>query len=338
MILPLLFLLALLLAAFSSGVETAFSSASRIRAYSRLREGRKWARISLNFIENPRRYLTTTLVGTNVGMVLASGITSRFAQGTGVHWLEPTLITLLSLFVLIFAEMIPKQLMLVSREAVVSRLSLPLLIMRILLYPLIVLADTASSLIVGRKADSRVFESKSEILGLLTDSSSDAGPIAERILRMNDVRVGNVMRRIRQMPVVNIGDSKRSILEKMIDTGYPFTLVMEKDGRTVRGYADGNSMVRSGNKLDGSGVEGIPYFDEEDDLISVTAMLRKSAAPAGIVLGKRGQPEGIAILDDIIDSLLGKTGTASSTKVSSEGQIEWSDGEAVIKRVRMDRR
>jgi CBS domain containing-hemolysin-like protein len=333
----LMFVISIFLSTFSSGAETAFSAASRIRAYSRLREGRKWARLSLGFIENPRRFLTTTLVGTNVGMVLASAITSRFAAGTGVLWMEPVLIVALSFFVLIFAEMIPKQLMLVSRESVVSRLSLPLMIMRIVLFPVIAIADSISSLIVGRRVDSRVFESKSEILGLLTDSSSDAGTIAERILRMNDVKIGNVMRSISEMPVINIGDTTRAVMEKLIYTGYPFVLVMERDGRSIRGYADGNSIAGSGSHLDGSGVEGIPYFIQEDDLISVTASLRRSSAPVGIVMGRTGQPVGIAILDDIIDSLLGKTGTASSARVSSDRQIEWSDDEAVIRGVRMDR-
>ncbi len=327
---PLLFLLAVVLSTFSSGTETAFSAASRIRALSRLREGRKWARLSLSFIENPRRYLTTTLVGTNIGMVLTSMITARFAESTGIPWLEPVLIAVLSFFMLIFAEMIPKHLMLVSRETVISNLSLPLLLLRVVLFPVILIADFVSSLIVGRRADSRVFESKSEILGLLTDSSSDTGPVAERILRMNDVRIGNVMRKLREIPVTRIGETRNSVLEKLIDSGYPFVLVCERDGETVRGYADGNSIVKSGSILDGNGIEGLPYFEEGEDLISVTAKLRKSVAPAGIVLGKTGQPEGIAILDDIIDSLLGKTGSASTVKVTSDRQIVWRDGRAVL--------
>ncbi|NOQ23637.1 MAG: DUF21 domain-containing protein [Candidatus Aegiribacteria sp.] len=328
---PLLFVLAVILATFSSGAETAFSAASRIRALSRSREGRKWARLSLSFIENPRRYLTTTLVGTNIGIVLASIITSRFAEGTDIPWLEPVLIVLLSFFMLIFAEMIPKHLMLVSRETVVSNLSLPLLLLRIVLFPVILIADSLSSLIVGRRVDSRVFESKSEILGLLADSSSDTGPIAERILRMNDVRIGNVMRKLKAIPVARIGETRDSVLEKLIDSGYPFVLVCERESDTIRGYADGNSVLQSDSMLDGNGVEGIPYFEEGDDLISVTAMLRKSSAPAGIVLGRTGQPAGIAILDDIIDSLLGKTGTASALKAPHDRKIEWCDGRAVVR-------
>lgn len=326
-----LFILAVILAAFSSGAETAFSAASRIRANSRLREGRKWARLSLSFIENPSRYLTTTLVGTNIGMVLASGITSRFAEGIDIPWVEPVLIAFLSFFILIFAELIPKHLMLVSRESVVLNLSFPLLVLRVVLFPVILIADFFSSLIVGRNSDSHVFESKSEILGLLADLSSDTSPIAEKILRMNDVRIGNVMRKLGEIPVTGIGETSNAILEKLIDTEYPFLLVCEKDGETIRGYVDGNSIVKSSSVLDGNGVEGLPYFEAGDDLISVTAKLRKSDAPAGIVLGRTGQPAGIAILDDIIDSLLGKTGEASEVEVSLEKMIEWYDGRAVIR-------
>lgn len=332
-----LFIFSIFLSALSSGSETAFSAASRIRAYSRLREGRKWARLTLGFIENPRRYLTTTLVGTNVGNVLASSIVSQHSSGTGAAWLEPASIVLLSLFMLLFAEMIPKQMMLLSRERVVSRLSLPLFLLRILFYPVIIVADTIASLIVGRKVNSRVFESKSEILALLTDSPSDAGTIAERILRMNDIRVVDVMRNLAEPPRVSIGEDTGTAMERLVDTDYPFVLVTERDGRTIRGYADGGSLIGSGRILDGAGIEGIPYFQHDEDLISVTARLRRSASPVGIVMGRRGQPAGIAVLDDIIDSLLGKTGTASEAVASSERQIEWSDSEAVIRKVRMDR-
>ena len=148
---------------------------------------------------------------------------------------------------------------------------------------------------------------------------------------MNDIRIGNVMRKLKGTPATRIGETRNSILEKLIDSGYPFVLVYENDCETIRGYADGNSIVKSGSILDGNGVEGIPSCEEGDDLISVTAMLRKSAAPAGIVLGRTGQPVGIAILDDIIDSLLGKAGTASTVKASPGRKIEWCDGKAVIR-------
>lgn len=333
----ILFVLSILLAAFSGGSEIAFSAASRIRAYSRLREGRRWARLTLGFIENPRRFLTTTLVGTNVGTVTASVITARFADSTGIVWMEPVLVAALAMFVLVFAEMVPKQLMLVSREEVVSRLSLPLTLLRVLLYPVIIIADSLSALIVGRRVTSRAFESKSEILGLLSESPSDAGTVAERILRMNDIKVGDVMRLPGELPSVTMGEGTGSVMEKMISGGSPFVLVKENDMRSIRGYADGNTLSGSRGRLDGGNIAGLPYFERDQDLISVTASLRRSAAPAGMVLGRTGQPVGIAILDDIIDGLLGKTGTASSARVSSDRQIEWRDDEAVIGSLRMDR-
>ncbi len=326
----ILFLTALALTAFCSGSETAFSAASRIRAYSRLREGRKWAGLTLDFIEHPRKYLTTTLVGTNVGMVLASMITSRITGNTGISWLEPLSVTILVFFILIFTEMIPKQLMLISKERVVSRISFPLILLRIILFPVVLIADFLSTLIVGRRIDSHLFESKSEILGLLTESSSEAGPIAERVLRMNDIMIGNVMRTLSGVPYTCTGTSRRDILEKLIDTGYPFVLVREKDGETIRGYADRASITGSGKTLDDSGIKGLPYFELSDDLISVITGLGRAAAPAGIVLGNTGQPVGIAILDDIVDSLLGKE-VHSTLETGIARRIEWIDGKAVAR-------
>lgn len=330
MLMIILFLVALALTTFCSGSETAFSAASRIRAYSRLRGGKKWAGLTLSFIEHPRKYLITTLVGTNMGMVLASAITSRVTGNTGISWLEPLSITVLVFFILIFTEMIPKQMMLISKERVVFRLSFPLLILRIILFPVVLIADFLSTLIVGRRIDSRLFESKSEILGLLTESSSEAGPIAERVLRMNETLIGNVMRTLRGVPYTCTGTSRRDILEKLIDTGYPFVLVREKDGATIRGYADRASITGSGKTLDDAGIKGLPYFELSDDLISVITGLGKAAAPAGIVLGNTGQPVGIAILDDIVDSLLGKE-VRSTSETGISRRIEWIDGKAVAR-------
>ena len=69
-----------MLAAFCSGSETAFSAAGKIQVAAR---GRKGAR-ALWFMEKPSRYLATTLVGTNVGVVLTASISHGWGVEMGV--------------------------------------------------------------------------------------------------------------------------------------------------------------------------------------------------------------------------------------------------------------
>ncbi len=315
-------LFALLLSAFSSGSETAFSAASRIRAYSRVREGRKWARLALGFVDDPTRFLNTTLVSNNVGNVLASVIASRVAAAAGPGWLEPASVAALSLLLLVFCEMLPKHYMLLHGERLVTRLSVPLAVLRVLLYPLILVADAVSSLITGGRRVSRLFESKSEIMGLLSGSSTLRGRLAGRVLGMDAMRAGSIMRDLDDVPTVSEGCPTDSALARSLESGSSYLLVTERDGRTVRGIVKVAAVAGRSEVIDSRFIEGLPSVRAEDDLMSVIAGLRRTRAPAGIVLGSTGQPEGLLTLDDIADSLI--DGGPSPSQPGEAGRIRWT--------------
>jgi putative hemolysin len=326
----ILFILALALTAFSSGTETAFSTASRIRAYSRLREGRRWAALTIEFLEHPSRFLTTTLIGTNIGMVLSSALTEDFAHRMLAPWLAPVLVAALALFILVFTEMLPKHLLLLSRERVVGALALPLMILRILFLPVIAVTESLCFLIVGRKTSPGLFESKAEILALLSGSSDEAGRLAERALTLDSESAGDAMRPLDGFPSTRAGATRHSILSRSIDSEFPFLLVRDKDGRTVRGFVDTSTAAGSADILEDESIKGLPYFDESDDLMSVISGLSMTGAPAGVVIGSDGQPAGIVILDDIVDLLLGKSGGEAAPTVEPEHHLTWPDGRAAV--------
>ena len=326
----LLLVVALVLTAFCSGTETAFVTASHIRAYSRRREGRKHAGLTLWFIQHPRKLLATVLVGTNVGMVMASGVTSRLASDTGIPWLEPVLVTFLSLFILVFAEMIPKHLLLLARERMVHRLAAPLLVLRVILYPLIILSELLSMLIVGRRKDPRIFENRAEILGLLSSTSGEAGRLAERALTLGSQCAGDIMRPLQTIPYTRTGSPKMRILRKSLGSDLPFLLVREKAGDGIRGYVDTSTIAGSGDILAGESIQGFPYFDEGADLMSVISGLSAVSAPAGMVMGIDGQPSGIVILDDIVDLLLGKSGPAVEGDTVGLPMLVWDGDRANV--------
>lgn len=95
-------------AAFYSGIETGVISIRRLRLRHRLRQGDRAAQKLAFFLENPDRLLGTTLVGTNLCIVLASVISTRLAgqwMGVGGQVLAGVVI---ALFLLIFGEYVPK--------------------------------------------------------------------------------------------------------------------------------------------------------------------------------------------------------------------------------------
>ncbi len=94
--------------AFFAGSETAFVSANRFKLYSMRKKGVPGTRPVYHLLEKPERLLSTTLVGTNIALVLAANLTallyfSMFGRPRPV--LSMLTITVLSL---VFCEVLPK--------------------------------------------------------------------------------------------------------------------------------------------------------------------------------------------------------------------------------------
>lgn len=98
----------LILWAFFAGSETAFVSCNKFKLLNLKKRGEKSAHVACFFLEKPGRLLSTTLVGTNLSMILASNLVARiYNRLFGVP--KPVLAILtITLISLIFCEVLPK--------------------------------------------------------------------------------------------------------------------------------------------------------------------------------------------------------------------------------------
>lgn len=101
-------LICMVVAAFLSGIETGVISIDRMRLRHFVRKGEKWARTLQSFLDNSDRLFGTTLVGTNLSMVIISVVAASVSvQMAGVAGEIFSTIGL-SVLVLVFSEFIPK--------------------------------------------------------------------------------------------------------------------------------------------------------------------------------------------------------------------------------------
>src|SRR5690554_7641743 len=111
-----LILLMIVLSAFFSGSEIAFVTANRLRAEVRAHREGFVGDVVREFIREPARFLTTTLVGNNIALVLYSSLMALYLDpplsaltvdlfGTEIESVVLVLQTLIaSIIVLIFGE------------------------------------------------------------------------------------------------------------------------------------------------------------------------------------------------------------------------------------------
>ena len=94
--------------AFFAGIETGVISINRIRLRHHVEEGQRWAIILHGFLSRPEQLLGTTLVGTNLCMIVASILTASLGQSLLGAWGEVVFGLMLTVLVLVFAEYLPK--------------------------------------------------------------------------------------------------------------------------------------------------------------------------------------------------------------------------------------
>ena len=126
----------IVLSAFFSASETAYTSASKIRLKNLVNDGNKKAERALKLSEDYEKLLTTILVGNNLVNILASSIcTWLFAIFFG-DWSVVAATLFMLLILLTFGEITPKTIAKRHAEKVAMLFSRPLTFMVIIFTPI----------------------------------------------------------------------------------------------------------------------------------------------------------------------------------------------------------
>src|SRR3990170_4435325 len=148
---PFLFILIgclVLLEAFFSGSEMALISCDRTKIRHLAGEGVKGARVAERLLQRPDRLLATTLVGTNLCVVIsatAATLLCLFLLGEGRQYYATLLLTPL---LLLFGEMVPKAYFRQHADRLTPLLAPPLYVCLRLFAPLTAIVHRASTLLL----------------------------------------------------------------------------------------------------------------------------------------------------------------------------------------------
>jgi putative hemolysin len=107
-LLLVIILICMIAHAFFAGIETGVISIHRMRLRHFVRQGSTNARILESFVANFDRLLGTTLVGANICVVVISVVAASLAVRLNLPGGEATSSVIMAIFIIIFAEYLPK--------------------------------------------------------------------------------------------------------------------------------------------------------------------------------------------------------------------------------------
>ena len=214
----LLILLFLFLNAFFAGSEAALTSLNKIRLRHLVESKDKRAIMLNDFLKEEGDFLGTTLVGTNISVIISSALaTYLFSFWLGRNAAIASTIVMTSV-ILVFGEVIPKTISRQSSNAISLKVILPLRFMFRVLYPMIFIATGITRFIlkplkIQKIKESKPFLTKKDIEMVLKTSKKkgSVGPdeetLIQRIFKLGITTVDKIMVPLNQAALINAEDS-----------------------------------------------------------------------------------------------------------------------------------
>lgn len=323
----ILALIFMLIQGFFSGIETGLVSILKPRLRHALDNNVKGARILDFFLSHPGYMLSTTLIGTNICIAIASNMAKQGADSLGIS--SPAIMlamTALMSTILLMLEIIPKDWF---RQQPCQRCLIFAYILYasyIVLYVPVRMMSFFTGLIgkiAGRKEsdedsakrlmreDFSLFLKDSESAGII---DSDAAEILDKSLDFGSLRARDVMQTISNVHQVELGDS----IEKAV-------LVSKKSGRSRLPVAGAAS--KQGERWKGlfsvyDAIFNIPEsewktkevseilrpilsIDQNASLDEILDTAKKSKVPLLAVSDEKGMQIGIVTPNDVVKQLFG---------------------------------
>ena len=326
---PLLMIcICLIFSGFFSGMETAYISADKLRI-EMLSQKKGLLASSLSYFQRHRaRFLSTTLVGNNLALVLYGILMANLLEprilNTLPHWIDSPIIalviqTLIATFiVLITAEFLPKSLFLLNPNTLLRIFSLPMMGLFVLMSPLVWMVEIISKFIVTRIFQLSYAESQS--LFALTDlnnfvkKNTEHSEIEDQeidvkffnnAIEFKEIQVRECMIPRTEIIAVDINDDLLKLSAAFIDSGHSKIIVYKENIDNVIGYCHSLEMFKKPKSIKDilTTILIIPETMPANELLVKLIADQKSLA---LVVDEFGGTAGLVSIEDVMEEIFGE--------------------------------
>ena len=318
----------IILSAFFSSAETAFTTVNKIRIRTFEEEGRPNAALIRKLTDDPQKMLSAILIGNNIVNLTASSLTTimvtRITANLGLASKSATAIGIatgiLTLIILVFGEITPKSIATRSSERICFFYIKPIYWMTVIFTPLIFIVNNISfgfmKLFGMRYTGKERVMTENELLTII-DVSHEEGVLEseEKEMINNVVDFGDSLAKDIMVPridmvsvpsAISYDDLKKTFKRDM----YSRLPVYEESKDNVVGIVTLKDFFNyEGTKEDFklSDLLREPYFTYEYQKTSdLLIQMRENSINISIVLDEYGSTAGIITLEDLIEEIVGE--------------------------------
>ena len=306
-----------IMSAYFSATETAFSSLNRIRIKNMADKGNKKAALVMKMSENYDSMLSTILIGNNIVNIAATSLaTVLFVNMLGDD-AGPTVSTIVTtVVVLVFGEVSPKSIAKESPEKF-AMFSAPLLkVLMVILTPFNFLFAQWKKLLSHLfKTEGNRTVTEEELLTIVEEAEQEGGideqegTLIRSAIEFTEQEAIDILTPRIDITAVSMGTSKDEIAEIFADTGYSRLPLYEENIDHIVGIIyqkDFHNYVYRTDKEISSIVRPALYIAKNKKIGELLKELQKEKSHIAVVLDEYGGTIGIVTLEDILEELVGE--------------------------------
>lgn len=321
-------IISLIFSAFFSGIEIAFVSADKLQIELKKQQGTLYGRIFSGFLHKPSWFISTTLIGNNISLVVY-GIFMAFLLEPIIPQILPDYLqSPLSIFVvqtfaatllvLIVAEFLPKSLSLIDPNRMLEIFAVPLYLIYLILLPAAGLIVGLSKLLIVKVLGwefseekpvfgltdlnqyfSRIMEYKTDLQNQEIDARIFTNALEFKAVKVRECQVPRP-----ELVTVDIDDSIEDLEKAFIESGYSKILVMRGSIDNIIGYCNALEMFKKPRQISDilTPITIVPETMLANELLVQFITEHKSIA---LVVDEFGGTSGIVTMEDIIEEIFG---------------------------------
>lgn len=306
----------ILLSAYFSATETAFSSLSRTRVKTLAEKGNAKARLSYALSEQYDKLISTILIGNNIVNIAAASIgTVLFVKLYGDIGATVSTVVI-TILVLIFGEITPKSIAKDCPEKF-AMFSAPLIRLLIWLFtPLNFVFSMWKRFIfklLKLESDSKM--SQDELLMLVEEVQQDGsidkneGELLRNAIEFTEREAGDILTHRVDLQAVPIDVTKAEIARAFSESHFSRILVYQDSIDNIVGVIHQKDFYQydgiSGKEVRDL-VSPVIYVPENEKISNLLRQLQKNKIHVSVVLDEYGGTYGVVTMEDILEELVGE--------------------------------
>ena len=309
-------LILVVLSAYFSATETAFTSLNRIRLKTRADGGSRRAAKTLALAEEYDKLLSTILIGNNIVNITATTVSTVLCT-RWFHQYGPTVATVaLTIIILIFGEVTPKSLA-KERPEDFAMFAQPLLkLLMVVLTPLNFLFTQWKRLM------SKVFRAKGEdgiteeeLVGMVDQAETEGGldehesDLIRNAIEFSELEVSDLLTPRVDLTAAGEDSTMAELASLFAETGYSRIPIYHETIDNIVGFVHEKDFYAAryrGATALSSLTSPVLYTTGNTKAFELLRILQKSKVHMAVVVDEYGGTEGIVTLEDILEELVGE--------------------------------